>query len=229
MSSADCAFSFVTASEELTMGNIKFTAFDLGGHTQARRVWKDYFPAVDAIVFIVDAFDRNRLAESKAELDVCHNNIQIICSRADYVTFACRNHGCSLQSLLTDEQISNCPVLVLGNKIDRPGACSEDELRAYLGLHGQTTGKVNTDNAMSSRRPPYYVNLPTSPIMSTSLRVLFVVLGKRSEVGTAWPTNGALHVQSVAASRLRRGFPVVGTVSGLSSFHCDIFLRNDGF
>lgn len=80
----------------------------------ARRVWKDYFPAVDAIVFLVDAFDRQRFPESKNELD----------------------------SLLTDETLSNCPVLILGNKIDIAGAASEDELRNYFSLIGQTTGKV---------------------------------------------------------------------------------------
>ena len=37
-----------------------------------------------------------------------------------------------LESLLTDEQLSNCPILILGNKIDRPGAAGEDELRSVF-------------------------------------------------------------------------------------------------
>lgn len=36
----------------------------------ARKVWRDYFPAVDAIIFIVDVNDKDRLGESKDELDV---------------------------------------------------------------------------------------------------------------------------------------------------------------
>jgi len=47
-----------------------------------------------------------------------------------------------LQSLLSDEQIASAPILILGNKIDLPGAASEDEIRHLFGLHSLTTGKV---------------------------------------------------------------------------------------
>ncbi len=104
-------------SEELILDNITLTTYDLGGHKEVRRVWREYFLAIDAIVFLLDAHAKNRFDESKAELD----------------------------SLLADELVANCPVLILGNKIDKFEAASEQEIMDYFGLNGKTTGKVSFD------------------------------------------------------------------------------------
>lgn len=110
-------------SESLTMGGMSFTTFDLGGHLQARRVWKEYFPAVDGVVFLIDVADQVRLPEARQEL----------------------------LSLMDDEQIAQSPVLILANKIDMETAISEDQFRQFCGI--QTTGKGKNACDPSQTRP----------------------------------------------------------------------------
>ena len=68
------------------------TGFDLGGHREVRRVWRDYYGAMDAVVFMVDASDIFRVEEARSEL----------------------------QSVLTDDGLRrrSVPILIMANKID---------------------------------------------------------------------------------------------------------------
>jgi len=100
-------------NQELVIGNVRFNAFDLGGHKAARKLWSQYFAAVEGVVFIVDSTDSKRFSEAKEELD----------------------------NLLALEELRKVPFLVLGNKIDAKNAISEQQLKQVFDLEQRATGK----------------------------------------------------------------------------------------
>ena len=99
---------------EVTIGNIKFNSYDLGGHIQARKTWREYAGTVDGVIFMVDAADIQRLPEAKEELE----------------------------SLLNMPELKDTPVVVFGNKVDKKEALKEEEFRDAMGLpYHMTKGK----------------------------------------------------------------------------------------
>jgi GTP-binding protein SAR1 len=103
--------TFNPHSEDLVIDNIRFKAFDLGGHHAARMLWQDYFATINGIVYIVDASDRSRFAESAEEL----------------------------KKLIMNTEQSKVPIVVLGNKIDVASAASADDFRVAFSLPAHLT------------------------------------------------------------------------------------------
>ena len=66
------------------------TVWDVGGQFTIRKLWKHYFNNTDALIFIVDSADTERLSDVKAELDF----------------------------LLSDPELENAILLVYANKMD---------------------------------------------------------------------------------------------------------------
>ncbi|XP_070301630.1 ADP-ribosylation factor-like protein 8B-A isoform X1 [Salvelinus sp. IW2-2015] len=98
---------------KVTKGNVTIKIWDIGGQPRFRSMWERYCRGVNAIVYMVDAADNEKVEASRNEL---HN-------------------------LLDKPQLQGIPVLVLGNKRDLPSALDEKQLIEKLvqpGVDGQS-------------------------------------------------------------------------------------------
>jgi len=76
--------------EKLSVDNISITCWDVGGSDRIRVLWKDYFVNAQAVIFVVDSNDRDRIEDAEEQLN----------------------------KLLNDEWLDKKPFLIFANKQD---------------------------------------------------------------------------------------------------------------
>ncbi|SGY12409.1 BQ5605_C011g06499 [Microbotryum silenes-dioicae] len=80
--------------------------WDIGGQSSLRPYWRNYFEVTDAVIWVVDSSDRERMADCRDEL----------------------------HELLREERLAGASLLVLANKQDISGALTSEEIADALEL-----------------------------------------------------------------------------------------------
>ena len=111
-----------------TVGRVKFRTWDLGGHLQVRSFWKEYLVDIDAIVFVVDSADRDRMEEARK---VRNKNYQKYFLKLTKTNINQKE----LEELLNDEDLEDTTFMILANKTDVEGYCSELEIERNLNIN----------------------------------------------------------------------------------------------
>jgi ADP-ribosylation factor-like protein 6 len=96
--------------ETFDRGNVRFTAMDMSGAGTYRSLWERYCPDASAVVFVVDASDKIRMAVARDELEalLAHPEMKKTAGRV--------------------------PLLVFANKLDVPGGLLPADVSVMLGL-----------------------------------------------------------------------------------------------
>ena len=74
--------------ETVEYKSINFTVWDLGGQNKIRPLWRYYYQNTEAIIFVVDSSDKERVQEANEEL----------------------------QNMLREDELRNAAILVFANK-----------------------------------------------------------------------------------------------------------------
>ena len=85
---------------------LRFKIWDVSGREQKRPLWKAYARQTDAIIFVVDSANEDRIEEAKEELF----------------------------NLVNSAQINGAPILIFANKQDLPNAVAPMEVISKLSL-----------------------------------------------------------------------------------------------
>ncbi len=93
--------------ETVQYKKVNFTMWDVGGQDVIRPLWKHYYANADAVIFVVDSNDRERLGEARDEM----------------------------HKVMNDPLLSNAILLVLANKQDLPHSIEPMKLTQQLNLH----------------------------------------------------------------------------------------------
>ena len=99
--------------ETVQYKNIHFTVWDVGGQDKIRPLWRHYYQNTQAVIFVVDSNDKERVGEASEEL----------------------------QKMLREDELREAALLVLANKQDLPNAMSVAEVTDKLGLHSMRNRK----------------------------------------------------------------------------------------
>jgi ADP-ribosylation factor-like protein 1 len=92
--------------ETVTYKNLKLQVWDLGGQGTIRPYWRCYYPNTNAVIYVVDSADKDRIDMAKQEMN----------------------------AMLHESDLRGVPLLVFANKQDIAGAMTEGEVGETLGL-----------------------------------------------------------------------------------------------
>eukprot|EP01059_Diplonema_ambulator_P015436 TRINITY_DN26571_c0_g1_i1.p1 TRINITY_DN26571_c0_g1~~TRINITY_DN26571_c0_g1_i1.p1 ORF type:complete len:186 (+),score=41.31 TRINITY_DN26571_c0_g1_i1:50-607(+) len=99
--------------EVIKYRNLKLVIRDVGGQDKLRRLWRNYYEGSDAVIFVIDSNDIDRIPLAKEEL----------------------------HKLMSDDHLKNALLLIYANKQDQPNALSTSNLATQLDTQSiQTKG-----------------------------------------------------------------------------------------
>ncbi|ETV97377.1 hypothetical protein H310_09714 [Aphanomyces invadans] len=117
--------------ETVKYKELEFTVWDIGVGSKGRGLWQHYYSNTHALVYVVDANDRDRMAEAKSEL---HN-------------------------ALAHEALKNVWVLVFANKQDLPTAMTTDAVAATMDMHKLPHKRWHVQGACATKGVGLYEGL----------------------------------------------------------------------
>lgn len=93
--------------ETVTFKKVKFNVWDVGGQDKIRPLWRHYFAGTQALIFVIDSADRDRVEEARQEL----------------------------LRIINDREMKDAVLLVYANKNDLPNVMDTTEITEKLGLN----------------------------------------------------------------------------------------------